>query len=506
MRKFYKLMSFGFIMLFLTFAQSMAKAQNCQWTVSLSGSYGDQISWQLRGADETVVLSGGSYTGYGFSDEKTVTAEGPLEFYIETMGGDWGDNVVSYYVSNENGVVATGTLLADLESTRSGLNCSDLALATSEGCLDSPFDAYPIDIYTPSCVGVTEIITTGAYAGQYSSIAVTAGSEYVFSSSIESDFITVGNEAGTLVLAHGEGSVTWTSETNQVIRFYTHTDAYCNGVNIFRERKVLCGEAAPPPTDPDFDCFQGDGLVALGDENAFSISSGPPYRTVDDFIVEEGTTFNLQQVRLNVVAFAPVFEIHFVIYSDDNGTPTNDVVATTEYIVPTSQILRGYNDIGFPIYEVTADLTEPIEFEAGTYWLLPQADGVGGGDSYWGMTSLGSNGGYTYSSEGEGPWVSDERNYNAVFFVAGECNDLGVSDLNAFDFNYYPNPVNDVLNLSSKITIKEVSAFNVAGQKMFNLSNIKSGKVDVSKLNAGTYFFKVKLENGQVETFKVLKK
>ena len=39
-----------------------------------------------------------------------------------------------------------------------------------------------------------------------------------------------------------------------------------------------------------------------------------------------------------------------------------------------------------------------------------------------------------------------------------------------------------------------------------NSTNLANDQVDVSKLSAGVYVFKVTLDGGQVETFKIVKK
>jgi hypothetical protein len=476
--------------------------------LDLSGSYGDQISWELRDSNANVLLSGGGYT-YGFSDTQTVEAEGSLTFYIETMG-TWLDNVVNYHIANANGIVVAGTLTGGEEITYEDLSCEDQALATSEGCLDAFYGSSSADAYQPLCIGINEMITTAGYAGQYSPIQVTEGIEYTFSSSIETDLITIGDEAGETVLAYGTDSVTWTAESDGIIRFYTHTDAYCNYMNTFRLRFVKCGEASPPPTEPDYDCFQGDGLASNDFENAFSILADDPwYRNVDDIVVDEGTEFTVQYIRLNIATEAlPITNIFFKILADDNGVPTNEEVASTNVIVPTVQIVRGFNSIGFPVYEVSVDLPEPIVLTEGRYWLLPQAY-VQSGSPYWEMTSLGSNGEYVYSSyDGGSTWFKDERNYNAVFFAAGECDLVqGVLHLES-EISHYPNPVDDVLHIDAEKSISQVSVYNPVGQQMLiksNAINSYQTQVDVSSLSPGVYIIKLLLEDKQVNIFKIIK-
>src|SRR5690606_3652563 len=69
----------------------------------------------------------------GYDDTQTVTAEGPLTFWI-TNDGFWGDNEPSYEVSNENGVILTGQLEPIGTSFESSeMNCSDEALVECSG-------------------------------------------------------------------------------------------------------------------------------------------------------------------------------------------------------------------------------------------------------------------------------------------------------------------------------------------------------------------------------------
>lgn len=93
-----------------------------------------------------------------------------------------------------------------------------------------------------------------------------------------------------------------------------------------------------------------------------------------------------------------------------------------------------------------------------------------------------------------------------VFFVAGECNYLGIDDLDSFDFVYYPNPVKDILQLKSSHSIESAEVFNLAGQLVERFSNWTDKKLNMSGIKAGVYWVKTKLERGKVETFKVVKR
>ena len=73
------------------------------------------------------------------------------------------------------------------------------------------------------------------------------------------------------------------------------------------------------------------------------------------------------------------------------------------------------------------------------------------------------------------------------------------------NFRAYPNPVQNVLNLSYNKSISNVKVFNLLGQEvMTNAINANQSKIDMSHLASGTYLVKVTADN-QVKTIKVLK-
>lgn len=76
----------------------------------------------------------------------------------------------------------------------------------------------------------------------------------------------------------------------------------------------------------------------------------------------------------------------------------------------------------------------------------------------------------------------------------------------ANNMTVFPNPVNDILNIASDNEITAVSIYNMLGQQVITKAiNANEGQIDVTGLNAGTYF--VKVDSGDaVRTLKVIKK
>ncbi|MGK0295051.1 MAG: hypothetical protein ACI884_001207, partial [Ulvibacter sp.] len=83
---------------------------------------------------------------------------------------------------------------------------------------------------------------------------------------------------------------------------------------------------------------------------------------------------------------------------------------------------------------------------------------------------------------------------------------LGTEDNTIEGFTYYPNPAESTLNLSSLDIIESVAIFNILGQKVIDQNvNSTTSELNVSDLATGTYILKVSV-NGQIGTYKILKK
>lgn len=80
---------------------------------------------------------------------------------------------------------------------------------------------------------------------------------------------------------------------------------------------------------------------------------------------------------------------------------------------------------------------------------------------------------------------------------------LGIYENTTNLFSLYPNPTNGLLNINSTLTISEISVYNNLGQLLF--ASEKTNHVDISALSEGIYFVKIKDENGQSETKKIIK-
>lgn len=83
---------------------------------------------------------------------------------------------------------------------------------------------------------------------------------------------------------------------------------------------------------------------------------------------------------------------------------------------------------------------------------------------------------------------------------------MGVSDLNNAEISFYPNPVTDILNISSAKEIANVKIFDLSGEQVYtqNISN-KNAQINLAHLATGVYIVKAE-SAGEMKTFKIVKK
>jgi hypothetical protein len=142
---------------------------------------------------------------------------------------------------------------------------------TQAQCLSATYGLYPSSTFTPTCTGANQTITSCGYRGEYSNVNVVTGNTYTFSSSITTDFITIGNAAGTASYTTGTGSVTWTATVTGVVRFYTHTNSACGNATGCMTRRISCG--TPPPAPANDNCANAVTLSCGSVVNGTSVNA-----------------------------------------------------------------------------------------------------------------------------------------------------------------------------------------------------------------------------------------
>lgn len=98
------------------------------------------------------------------------------------------------------------------------------------------------------------------------------------------------------------------------------------------------------------------------------------------------------------------------------------------------------------------------------------------------------------------------RNINANrFAVTTTLVVLGNASFNAGAFSVFPNPVDNLLTISSREILKSVSIYNTIGQEIIHLNpNQKELNMNTTPLNTGVYFLKLNTEK-ESRTIKIVK-
>lgn len=109
---------------------------------------------------------------------------------------------------------------------------------------------YPTDTYQATTEAGASIINTDARTGQYATVHVLPSKQYTFTSSVDTDYITVTNSSGTQVYASGVTPLDYVTIYNETVRYYIHQNAQCATTNQFVRTRRLSWRVAPPCLDP----------------------------------------------------------------------------------------------------------------------------------------------------------------------------------------------------------------------------------------------------------------
>ncbi|PKG42549.1 GEVED domain-containing protein, partial [Psychroflexus sp. MES1-P1E] len=82
---------------------------------------------------------------------------------------------------------------------------------------------------------------------------------------------------------------------------------------------------------------------------------------------------------------------------------------------------------------------------------------------------------------------------------------LSSDGFDSTDFTYYPNPVNDILSISTVSTVDNIKVYNMLGQMVVETApKVSNPQVDMNELQSGVYLVTLEVE-GSLQTFRVIK-
>lgn len=301
----------------------------------------------------------------------------------------------------------------------------------------------------------------------------------------------------------------------------------------------------------NFDCEPTEGRCEVNyagnNENSLDVST--PILSSDFEILTE-TSANVTQIVANIERAAFTSSANIYLYEDNEGQP-GALIRSFEDVAYASQTEVGTIG-GSPVYECAWDLPEVVELESGKYWL---GLNIGGPLIRWETTSN-INNSEIYSTYNSGASWEVQSEYDGVFKVIYECTTnpsdeteivlveglesgsefpigtttvthnlvynghiidtcsfdvtvegtLGIPDLENANITFYPNPVDDILNISYTNEISQVSVYDLSGKQAYTINLYKkNAQLDLSQLPAGIYIVKFEAAK-EIKTFKIVKK
>ncbi len=103
--------------------------------------------------------------------------------------------------------------------------------------------------------------------------------------------------------------------------------------------------------------------------------------------------------------------------------------------------------------------------------------------------------------------IAQPGNYTEVYIdnVVWETN-LNLDNFKNSSLKYFPNPVNDILNITDENIISQIEVYNLLGQKLMHTQTDSNAvQVNISNLSSGTYLLKIKVGE-TLKSIKIIKK
>ena len=353
--------------------------------------------------------------------------------------------------------------------------CGDNLTGSTFGAMDSGGNPSGDVFYSFTGTGTSELVTVSLCGSSYDTYL------RVFTDCTLSTEIAFNDDFCGL-----QSELTFTSDGTST--YIIMVEGYSSNVGDF-VMNIDCDVPPPPPAE-----CEDHEVLDNGMENAYFFANR---LAVDIPVGDTGFTVEGLYITIAVPEGTEASSFNFIFFDDNSGIPGSEVGSATGSIIGSEVIGQNF---GRDFIQYNVDFDAGVSLNANTnYWMEVQSDAEA-----WDWTSeMTSIIGQTGVLDNGTGWATAD---GGEFVYALYCEEMGVSDMNDFEFAYYPNPVKDYLNIESQKAIESIDAFNLAGQKVISNAVLSEGKINLNNLSAGTYVFRVKLEGGQVETFKVVKK
>ncbi len=280
-----------------------------------------------------------------------------------------------------------------------------------------------------------------------------------------------GTDCSFLSLVPGSCATNTSSVPNGLVEGQTYyIRVYTANANPLQNTTFDICVGTPPPPPANDDCSGAIEFTAGG-----TFASSPIIGTNISSTTSAGLTFNCQQNRFN--------DVWYTVTVPASGSLTVETDTTAGTAV-TDTVLSVFTGTCGALTEVGCD----DDAGNGNFSKIVLTGLTAGDVLYIGVWRYG-----TFGSDGE------------FQLSAYDASLLSNTSFENESFRAYPNPVQNVLNLSYNKNISNVKVFNLLGQEvMANTINTNQSQIDMSHVASGTYLVKVTADN-QVKTIKVIK-
>lgn len=200
-------------------------------------------------------------------------------------------------------------------------------------------------------------------------------------------------------------------------------------------------------------------------------------------------------------------QTHFIEVESDG---INDLIASISWTDLPGETVRDSINSAAPKLINDLDIRLTQNSETFYPWRLTSAstnsrDGDNNVDPFERIDIENASGTYSLTITHKGTLANGSQDFTLIVTGVKEGT-INVNNPDSNDFGYYPNPVNDVLYLSSSLAIENLTVYNLLGQQILNKINVVDKKIDLSPLTSGAFLVKVIFEEGKTEIFKIIKK
>ena len=401
-------------------------------------------------------------------------------------------------------------------------------------CNSSIYQANPDSNFTPACTGNFETVTSMARASQFSRINILQNREYTFSSTTNTDYITITNETGNLVYASGQTPVVWLSNANSgYVRFFLHSNPSCGQQASYRTKSVKCvplGPSCLAPISPFV-----SGVTSNGATLAWTASTQPPgngyhyYYSSNSTVPTDATIPTGNTNATNIIT--PVLQTNVTYYfwvRANCGSSQSNWVSGGSFTTATPTGCTNALHELYPLDTFTPACTGNQETIANNAWASEYSNiTILPGKQYTFKSSVPSDyvtitndSGTTIYSGGTTPLIWNSNSVSGILRYYIHTNALcgnnetdrfkwitcGMQVLSGEDavwkhkIRLHPNPASGYLSIETpEITPDSILIWDQIGRKVSETKPVTTNTVaDVSHLSKGVYFVQIKLLNDSV--------